>query len=41
MTTYKYLYDINEDNSEQDYIIKLYSPIMENCFHGCDIRLKW
>ncbi|CAO3702558.1 unnamed protein product [Rhizopus stolonifer] len=41
MTSHKYLYDIDEDNSEQDYINKLYAPIMENCFHGCDVRLRW
>ncbi|GAA5815805.1 hypothetical protein MFLAVUS_009320 [Mucor flavus] len=41
MIDYKYLYDKDEDNSEQDYIVKLYSPIIENCFHGCDIRLRW
>ncbi|KAI7902256.1 uncharacterized protein BX663DRAFT_531553 [Cokeromyces recurvatus] len=35
MTSHKYLYDKDEDNSEQDYINKLYAPIMENCFHGC------
>ncbi|OAC97768.1 hypothetical protein MUCCIDRAFT_168287 [Mucor lusitanicus CBS 277.49] len=37
---YRYLYDINEDNSEQDYISKLYAPIMESCFHESDIRLR-
>ncbi|KAI9269371.1 hypothetical protein BY458DRAFT_556023 [Sporodiniella umbellata] len=32
---------MNEDNSEQDYISKLYAPIMESCFHGSGIRLRW
>ncbi|KAI8876482.1 hypothetical protein K501DRAFT_279372 [Backusella circina FSU 941] len=41
MVSHKYLYDKDEDNSEQDYINKLHAPSMENCFHGCDIRLRW
>ncbi|KAI7892944.1 uncharacterized protein EV154DRAFT_561859 [Mucor mucedo] len=36
-----YLYNEEEKNSEADYIIKLYGPIMENLFRGSGCRLVW
>lgn len=41
MVHHKCLYDLEEDNNEADYVKKLYSSIMEACFRGYDIHLRW
>lgn len=37
----EYLYDPDEKNSENDYIVKLHGPIMESEFRGTGIILRW
>lgn len=37
----EYLYDPNEESSENDYLVKLHGPIMESEFRDTGIRLRW